>query len=209
MQKSGVSIIILQKSPQEIKCFWGCLGKMNRDDEVQLYVQRFYSEECIKIVNAARCNGELFCFFPGLDQAIPASFIRSSNRKRYVVCNQFEINLRLYQIRSFDRKYYQDLLVEPFYPGSKATIWDIYCILSKKTLIKARSGSPLSYRIQYDIRKKFMFRWQSLFGNKSLPLSSFDEFMEAIHMLNPEQLFVLFGTSIMFCGNFQRSEKGD
>ena len=105
----------------------------------------------------------------------------------------------IYQFRSCDRKHYEDILIEPFYPGSKATIYDIYLILAKSSFRESCSGKLLSYRIRYDIRKKFSFRWHVLFGDTPLPLESFDRFLNTLHALNSRQLLALFGTSITFC----------
>ena len=81
----------------------------------------------------------------------PASLIQSSDCRKIVINNTHEITLRLYQFRSCDKKHYEDILIEPFYPGSKATIYDIFLILAKYSFRESCSGKLLSYRIRYDM----------------------------------------------------------
>lgn len=198
-QKSGVSIIILQKSPQEIKRFLADIRGMDRQDVIQRHIQKVYAEECFRIADHYSTDEKLLYSFSSVENMIPASLIQSSDCRKIVINNTHEITLRLYQFRSCDRKHYEDILIEPFYPGSKATIYDIYLILAKSSFRESCSGKLLSYRIRYDIRKKFSFRWHVLFGDTPLPLESFDRFLNTLHALNSRQLLALFGTSITFC----------
>lgn len=207
--KSGVSIIILQKTPAQIKHFFSTLENLDNDDDVQRYAQKIYAEDCFSLEKSLRSERYLLFCFRNTNQTVPTSLIRSSNRKQFIVGGHFEITLRLYQLRSCDRKHYEDILTEPFYPGTKATIYDIYCLLKSQSPFND-PGNLLSYRIQYDLRKKFVHRWQSLFGSTSLPLESFPLFLESIHSLDSKQLHVLFCAAVTFFPLFpQRSEIGD
>lgn len=207
--KSGVSIIIVQKTPSQIKHFFQALEKLDNHNDIQRFVQQTYAEDCFSLEKAFNSEGKLLFCFQCTGQPLPATLILSSNRKRFVINGCHEITLRLYQFRSCDRKHYEDILTEPFYPGIRATICDIYCMLNRQSSC-TYPGNLLSYRIQYDLRRKFLLRWKSLFGNKPLPLESFPRFLEALHLLNSMQLLVLFRVSITFVPIFpQRSEIGD
>ena len=201
--KQGAGMIIVQKTPLQIKQFLESVKRIGEQNYIQQYTQKIYTEECLALdCQWQTQEGLLFCF-QGMKTAIPSSIIHSSDQKRCVIENEFEITLSLYQLRSRDRKHHEDILVDPFYPGRKATLYDIYHVLIQGPSTHSSSlGKPLSYRIQYNIRKNFTLRWQSLFGNTSLPLETFDGFCESIHKLNAEQLFILFGTHITFCHSF-------
>lgn len=172
---------------------------MDRQDVIQRHIQKVYAEECFRIADHYSTDEKLLYSFSSVENMIPASLIQSSDCRKIVINNTHEITLRLYQFRSCDRKHYEDILIEPFYPGSKATIYDIYLILAKSSFRESCSGKLLSYRIRYDIRKKFSFRWHVLFGDTPLPVESFDRFLNTLHALNSRQLLALFGTSITFC----------
>ena len=53
-------------------------------------------------------------------------------------------------------------------------------------------------RIQYDTRKRFCKRLDTILHGRPYPVESFDLFYSFIHSLNDEELFILFGSHITF-----------
>ena len=159
------------------------------------FIQKTYAEHCILLQNHLRQGDHFVYTFSGTNRSVQVSLILSSDSKRFVINETEKITLRLYQLRSQSRVHYEDILIEPFYPRSCINILDMYLILANYP--KFFKGI-LSYRVCYDFYHRFYKRWSLMFGNKSLPLGSFEEFYHAIHSLNAEQLHTLFGTMITY-----------
>lgn len=112
----------------------------------------------------------------------------------FVLDEDSGIFLNLFQFRSADRKHYEDILEEPFYPGIKLTLPGLYNALIGKSFL----SSSKYYRIQYDTRKRFCKRLDAILHGRPYPIESFDLFYSFIHSLNDEELFILFGSRITF-----------
>ena len=83
--KSGVSIIIVQKTPSQIKHFFQTLESLDNHNDIQRYAQQVYVEDCFSLEKSLYSEGKLLFCFQCTNQALSASFILSSNRKRFVI----------------------------------------------------------------------------------------------------------------------------
>ena len=197
-------MIIIQKTPEQIKQWIDIVWSADDTKRIDQFVRKTYSEACLNLEKQLRQeNKHVVYAFMNTDKATTASIIHSSNRRKFALTTQYEIGLSLYQIRSIDRLHYEDILMEPLYPRYRTTLYDIYGVLYedsyKDNSIPYRSSMTHTYRMQYDLLRKFRSRWESIFGkNASIPLRSFDVFHQAIHQMNSEQLRILFGTRIVF-----------
>ena len=196
-------MIIIQKNSEQINLFNCTIEKMKTLQDVRTFVEKTYSQDCQMFVQSLLSENNTANFrFQYSDRTVPVSLIRSSNQRLFAVNMKFEIKLNLYQLRSNDRKHYEDILMEPFYPGYKATISDIYGILKNATNPRSdpyKYSGTHSYRMCYDIRRKFKSKLELLLGEGfNMSLVSFESFYEAIHQLDYKQLAVLFGADIQF-----------
>ena len=191
-------MFIVQKSAEQINRFILSLSTLNDRDEAQKIARKYYSDACLTLEkHVFRTSPEYQCPF-GKQTLEDVYIVLSSNTRSFVINNEFEITLQLYQVRSKDKKHHEDILVEPFYPRTKVLLPDLYNIIKAPKKRSSGIQGPLTYRIRYDIHRKFIQRWSVSVGSNCIPLNSFEEFHTALHQLKTEQLRSLFGTSISF-----------
>ena len=194
-------ILIIQKAPCQIKRLVHDVEGFTDYSDIQCAIRRVYSDSCNALINQLPSDGKSILFsFPNIPGLQRASIIQSSNQRRFILGEDYEVHLQLYQIRSKDRRHYEDILVEPLYPSYMVSLYEVYRILLEKTECRPTysRASLLSSRNRHDIRKRFSERWVQITDNQPLPLESFDLFYQSIHNLTSDQLFILFGTRITY-----------
>jgi len=195
------SIVIICKIPDKIKQLLNDISEFGEGIEIQNQIQKLYNESCRKLQECLSTNGYLYQF-PNMDAQIPTRIVYSKNTRKFVINGIYVITLRLYQYRSQDRQHSEDILMEPFYPSMKVSIYDIYRILHTRTSNEIDDSDPyvtvLSKRAVYTIRQKFQSQWKNLFNNARMQMDSFEDFYNALHQLTTDQLYSLFNTLIRF-----------
>ncbi len=199
-------MIIISRTPNQIKHFINEVGKRYDESDIQEYVEAMYTKACAEFKEQIKTTKNKLVFTFPMENTTTVTFIRSSNKRVFTMDAYNEITLRIYQIRSTDRKHYEDILVEPFYPSFKASlnvIYEILLVCSSKSsehhnMDLERLAASYSKRSLYYIRQRFYSRWTELFGQDKLPLRTFEEFYNIIHHMNPMQLQSLFSTDITF-----------
>ena len=204
-------MIIIVRSPHEIKRFLEDINNLAGNETVQRFVQQEYAESCYAFEkqSLSEISGSTRQF-QGASMNVPWTMIQSSNTRQFVIENSYSVKLFIYQIRYKKKSQYEDILMEPFYPSYKASLTDIYGIITGRSLTGIenlyKSAKGYSKSTFYDIRNKFQSKWREISVGDDLSLYSFDEFIDTIHHLNARQLCILFNNDITFV-NKESSEK--
>lgn len=198
-------MIIIQKSPPEIKRLYDSYYAYESPEIVQKKVQHQYQYDCFELyrsLNAGSHTGNIFQHINiGFD--LPCSLVASSNTKKVIVNKSFKVEIHLYRLRTQDKSKTEDILVEPYFPGFQTSLIDIYGILKERPGLKTsdsyRYSTTHTLRIMRHIPRRFHAVLPQFFIDKDILLfDSFEAFYEAIHQLNESQLRTLFGAQIHF-----------
>lgn len=198
------SMIIICKSPDEIKHFISGFSHPSSPGSIQQYVQSIYASACFDLEKRLWNPDKQSMFFRLNDnKPIAVSLVHCSDIRTFIVTFEECIILSLYRLRSKDGQYSENVLMEPFFPGMRTHLLDIYGILSEVPRIKApdsyRFSSQHTKQIRRDIRSKYRNLHPELFDCGKLIPQTFEQFYKFIHSLNAEQLQTLFGTPVTFC----------
>ena len=201
-------MVIIQRTRKQINQLSAVFSEFsgpNVQERIQQYVMKDYAEACFMFEKEVRDNKGVFEFlFAGTGTSVPASIIHSTHRRSFVLSGAGKIDLTLSQIRSKDRRHYEDILLEPFYPGFCAPLHDIYVILYESIQSDhpkcCRFERSYPYATRYSIRRKITERLKVILEDDDITpvIRSYDSFYQAIHSLSSDQLMLLFNTHITF-----------
>ena len=123
-------MIIIQKTPYEIKHLHNTLSLSESPEIAQKTIQGLYAQDCFSLERMLIRDGGFYSFQNGDDlQSLPASLILSFNQKNIILNKDMSASLRMYQLRTRDASKSESILVEPFYPSFKSSLFDIFGIL--------------------------------------------------------------------------------
>ena len=196
-------MIIIQKTPYEIKLFHAAMSLYDSAENIQKEVQRLYAIDCFALEKKLEADGGRYSFHSDfLGTPLPSSVVLSSDRKNIIVNKNVSFYLRLYQLRAKDQSKAEDILSEPFFPGFRSSLLDIYGILKGHPYSASSDAYRFSPthtpRIRQYIRKRFRVIFPDLFIGKAMIVDSFEEFYSMMHNLNSVQVRSLFRTEIHF-----------
>ena len=192
-------MIIIQLPIAESKKFLDALSAYESNAELQKAVQDRYTDECFAFEKKLQIPGHGYPFLNGNTKL---SISRSSNKRTVIIDKNRKVKLQLYRIRAMDSPHYEDILMEPFYPGTHASLVDVYGILRERPYSRDNDAyahsSTHTRAIRRNVKAKISTILPSHFKGGILDIDTYEEFYELIHTLTSEQLRSLFGTDIIF-----------
>ena len=196
-------MIIIQKTPYEIKQFHANMSRYDSAENIQKDVQRLYITDCFTLEKRLEKDGGRYFFHSDFtEDPLPSSVVLSTDRKKIIVNKNAAFELHLYQVRSKNRSRVENILFEPFYPGFQSSLLDIYGILKDPPYSASSDAYRFSAmhtpRIRQYIRKRFHTIFPELFIQGVMNLDSFEEFYSMLHHMDSFQTLSLFRTGIRF-----------